>query len=387
MTDFNSVIKNILDSTNVQYKTLGELATEPMFKGAGITRKELSESGTPCIRYADIYTIYGPWFEKPSTFMNVTDSSKIKYAESGDILFAITGEKVEDIAKSTAYVGSDPIAVGGDIVVFRHGQDAKYMGYVLSTPMAQKQKSYGKVKSKVVHSSIPDLSKIVVPIPSLEVQHAIVEVLDALSVDLVNVQEESSLRNVQFDYYLHSVIGDLYRDSKMVCVGKVADVSTGSSNKADSVTDGRYPFFVRSATIEHKDDYEFDEKAIIIPGEGGIGDIFHYVDGKYALHQRVYRVHFLDESIDPKFAYYCFKAMFKSYIATETVIATVSSIRKPMVEGFSIPMISKDEQCRIVDMFDAMSNNIAIIDDMMDLRTVQFEYYRDLILSFGGVES
>ena len=60
-----------------------------------------------------------------------------------------------------------------------------------------------------------------------------------------------------------------------------------------AIDDGTYPFFVRSQTIKAKDDYEYDEEAIIIPGEGGIGEIFHYVNGKYALHQRVYRIHFI----------------------------------------------------------------------------------------------
>ena len=61
-------------------------------------------------------------------------------------------------------------------------------------------------------------------------------------------------------------------------------------------------------------DYEYDDEAIIIPGEGGIGDIFHYVNGKYALHQRVYRIHFTDTRVNTKFAYHYMKGFFKSFI-------------------------------------------------------------------------
>ena len=48
-----------------------------------------------------------------------------KYFEHGDILFTITGESVEDIAKSVAYVGHDRCLAGGDIVVMKHKQNQK----------------------------------------------------------------------------------------------------------------------------------------------------------------------------------------------------------------------------------------------------------------------
>ena len=68
-------------------------------------------------------------------------------------------------------------------------------------------------------------------------------------------------------------------------IREIAEVGTGNSNGNESVDNGLFPFFVRSQTIKSKDDYEYDEEAIIIPGEGGIGEIFHYINGKYALHQ------------------------------------------------------------------------------------------------------
>ena len=117
-------------------------------------------------------------------------------------------------------------------------------------------------------------------------------------------------------------------------IGDIAEVGTGSSNGNEAIDDGAYPFFVRSQTIKAKDDYEYDEEAIIIPGEGGIGEIFHYINGKYALHQRVYRIHFTIENLNVKFAYYYMQANFKGFILKKAVSGTVTSIRKPMVEGF-----------------------------------------------------
>lgn len=73
-------------------------------------------------------------------------------------------------------------------------------------------------------------------------------------------------------------------------LGDVTDIKTGSRNHQDSVENGKYPFFVRSEKIERLDEYDFDTTAILIPGDGRIGEIFHYYDGKFALHQRVYKV-------------------------------------------------------------------------------------------------
>ena len=82
---------------------------------------------------------------------------------------------IQDIAKSCAYVGHEKCLAGGDIVVLKHKQNPKYLSYALATTDAQRQKSSGKVKSKVVHSSVPAIKDIVIPIPPLPVQSEIVK--------------------------------------------------------------------------------------------------------------------------------------------------------------------------------------------------------------------
>ena len=161
----------------VEYKTIGEIATD-IYRGAGITRDQVTDDGIPCVRYGEIYTTYGVWFEACVSHTDESKVSNAKYFEHGDILFAITGESVEDIAKSTAYVGHEKCMAGGDIVVLKHEQDPKYLSYALATSSARAQKSKGKVKSKVVHSSVPAIQAIKVPVPPLEVQREIVRVLD-----------------------------------------------------------------------------------------------------------------------------------------------------------------------------------------------------------------
>lgn len=159
----------------------------------------------------------------------------------------------------------------------------------------------------------------------------------------------------------------------------VAEVGTGCCNGNEAEEGGIYPFFVRSQNVKAKNDFQYEEEAIIIPGEGGIGDIFHYVNGKYALHQRVYRIHFIDKTINTKFIYYYMKSNFKSFILKKAVSATVTSIRKPMIETFEIPVPPLTVQEEIVRILDLFTNLAADLQAELQVRKEQYEYYKQTI--------
>lgn len=166
-----------------------------------------------------------------------------------------------------------------------------------------------------------------------------------------------------------------------VKIGQIAQVGTGSSNGNEADDEGIYPFFVRSQSIKRKNDYEYDEEAIIIPGEGGIGEIFHYINGKYALHQRVYRIHFFVQSVNVKFAYYYMRSFFKQFIMKKAVSATVVSIRKPMIEDFVIPVPPLPVQEEIVRILDSFTELQAELQAELRARQGQYLYYQDLLLN------
>ncbi|EPN9611975.1 restriction endonuclease subunit S [Cronobacter sakazakii] len=174
-----------------------------------------------------------------------------------------------------------------------------------------------------------------------------------------------------------------------VTLGSMADIGTGSSNRQDESENGIYPFYVRSKNILKSDTFEFDEVAIVIPGEGGIGDIFHYVEGKYALHQRAYRIRITTNAVDTKFLYYFMSSSFKQYILTKSVGATSISIRKPMLEGFKVPIPCPNDpekslaiQAEIVRILDKFTALTAELTAELTMRKKQYNYYRDQLLSF-----
>lgn len=188
----------------VRWMKLKDVATQ-WYRGAGIKREEVSENGMPCIRYGEIHTTYNIWFNDCISRTDESRQKSKKYADKGDILFAITSEDIPLIGNSVAYLGNERILVGGDIVVMKHNQDPKYMAYALSTSDAIKQKGKGKVKSKVVHTNVPSLQEIVIPIPPMTEQERIAAILDrfdTLTNDLTaGLPAEIEKRKQQYEYY------------------------------------------------------------------------------------------------------------------------------------------------------------------------------------------
>jgi len=181
---------------------------------------------------------------------------------------------------------------------------------------------------------------------------------------------------------LDELIEELCPDGvEFVPLKQIAEVGTGSSDRVNAVEDGKYPFYVRSKTIYRSNRYLFDEESIVIPGEGGIGDIFHYVNGKYDLHQRAYRIHFIDRLVDTKFAYHYLSANFKKFILMKAVNATVTSIRKPMIQDFPFPLPPLPVQQEIVRILDNFTELTTQLTAELTARRKQYEYYRDWLLS------
>lgn len=254
-------------------------------------------------------------------------------------------------------------------------------------------------------------SQFKVAVPPLEVQCEIVRILDKfteLEVELeTKLEAELESRKKQYEYYRNKLLN--FDDTANPCgcththththgyfykrkieyfkLKDIAEIGTGSSNTNEELENGKYPFFVRSPIVRYKNDYEYDEKAIITSGDGvGVGKIFHLINGKYALHQRAYRIHITNVEFKTEFIYYYMKAKFYKYIKEKSFHSSVTSIRRPMLEDFFIPKISIEEQERIVkilDKFEKICNDILErLPVEIDARRKQYEYYRDKLLAF-----
>ena len=160
------------------------------------------------------------------------------------------------------------------------------------------------------------------------------------------------------------------RKSKELCT-----ISTGKGNTQDKVDDGAYPFYVRSATIEKSDEYLYDQEAILTVGDGvGTGKVYHYVNGKYNLHQRVYRMYDFKD-VSAKYFYYYFSNNFYKRVMSMTAKTSVDSVRMEMIADMNIVFPSVKEQENIVELFSNLDNTIALHQRKLDLLKEQKKGY------------
>ena len=122
----------------VAYRSLGEIAT--ISRGGNLQKKDFSSVGFPCIHYGQIYTQYGLFADKTFTFISKDCAQKQKLAYPNDIVMAVTSENIEDVCKCVAWLGNEPVAVSGHTAIIHHNQNAKYLAYLFSSTLFQKQK-------------------------------------------------------------------------------------------------------------------------------------------------------------------------------------------------------------------------------------------------------
>ncbi len=413
MTKLEKLIEELCPN-GVEYKTLGEIASD-IYRGAGITRNQVTEVGTPCVRYGEIYTTYGIYFDKCVSHTDENLIQSKKYFEYGDILFAITEESVEDIAKSTAYVGNEKCLAGGDIVVMKHNQNPKYLSYVLSTTTARIQKSKGKVKSKVVHSSVPAIKEIRIPLPPLEVQAEIVRILDNYSTNVTALQQELekelTARKKQYEYYRDKLLSFGVLGGASECewrtLGDVSTIVRGASPRpikkfitnsekgvhwikiGDVLPDSKYITDTNERITEdgakksrcvHKGDF-------ILSNSMSFGRPYILqIDG--CIHDGWLSISNFENYVTADYLYYTLTSTQIQHEMKKKASfgGAVQNLNSDIVKGIEIPIPSIEEQERIVkilDRFDKLCNDISEgLPAEIEARRKQYEYYRDKLLTF-----
>ena len=373
----------------VEYKSLGEIAT--ISRGGNFQKKDFCDSGVPCIHYGQIYTKYGLFADETITFITEECAKKQKFAKTNDIVMTVTSENIEDVCKCLAWLGNEDVAVSGHSAIISHNQNPKYLVYYFHSQMFFAQKRKFAHGTKVIEVTPDTLKSIELPVPPLEVQREIVHILDSFTLLTAELTAELTARKKQYEFYRNKLL-TFDNNVKIVPLADIADIGTGSSNTNEGLEEGKYPFYVRSQEPLRKNEYEYDETAIITAGDGvGVGKVFHYVEGKYALHQRAYRIHINTPGVLPRYYFHYMRSAFLPYIQKTMFQGSVASIRRPMLNQFPVPVPTLDVQKRLVnvlDNFEAICTDLNIgLPAEIEARQKQYEYYRDLLLTFAEAGS
>lgn len=249
----------------------------------------------------------------------------------------------------------------------------RYANYLLRTDLYTaefKRNSTGIIESRL--RMYPDNFKNIVCIkPPRNEQEAIVTYLDKITGDIdraIEAQQKmiDALNERKQIIITRAVTRGLnpdapLRDSGIDWLGKIPQhweiipmrylckMKTGDKDTIMRDDNGKYPFYVRSPHIEHINTYSYDGEAVLMAGDGvGAGKVFHYVNGKFDYHQRVYNFHQF-KRITGMFLYFYLKCNFRYKIEEGGAKSTVDSVRLPWLKAFPICVMPKDEQQSIVE--------------------------------------
>ena len=177
----------------------------------------------------------------------------------------------------------------------------------------------------------------------------------------------------------HETIGLVPSDWTEKRLKYLCKIQTGNEDTQNANPEGKYPFYVRSPIVEHCDRYTFDGEGILVAGDGaGAGRIFHHVYGKYAVHQRVYRLSHFAGNAD--FIYYYLSNLFPHEMDKGSAQSTVPSMRLPMLLNFPLFLPSKKEQDKIVAFLNSKCSEIdAISADIQKEIEILEQYKRSVI--------
>jgi type I restriction enzyme S subunit len=159
-------------------------------------------------------------------------------------------------------------------------------------------------------------------------------------------------------------------------------ITTGKKNTEDRIADGEYPFYVRSQTIERINSYSFEGEGILTAGDGvGVGKVFHYVNGKFDFHQRVYLFYDIDKEIEGEFLFNYLQANMMSELMRYNSKSTVDSIRLPVIKNFLIVFPERQEQKRILEHIKSETKTLDIAISKAEREIELIKEYREAMIA------
>ena len=163
-------------------------------KGSGISNDDCSSGDCPCIKYGDIYVAYGEYFTDAVSHTEEDIFGKTPTVSEGALLFTGSGEDPKEIGKCTAYLGNEPIAVGGDIIIMKPKRtmvNPLFLAYTLNAYPAIKQKACLGQGYSIVHIYGEDIKKISVYVPpTIEEQERIAEIIKGANSAICLIEDE-----------------------------------------------------------------------------------------------------------------------------------------------------------------------------------------------------
>lgn len=384
--DVSRFMEQLLDGVEVEWKSLGGAVA--LQRGKRLVRSQLDESQG--------FAVYQNSM-KPLGYYSESN------VEAGSAFVICAGAAGEIGYSDDAFWAADDV----HFIVTPDAINSKYVYHFLLT-----QK--GKIAGQVRRASIPRLSKSVIeklsiPIPcpdnpkkSLEIQTEIVRILDAFTAMTAELTAELNLRQQQYNYYRDQLLSFEEGEVEWKTLGEIAEYS--KKRVSFKVLDESNYVGVNNLLQNRAGKTESDH----VPTEGNstgysyndilIGNIRPYLkkiwhaDRDGGTNGDVLVVHLTDSAVIPRYLYQVLADdKFFEYNMQHAKGAKMPRGSKPRILEYLVPVPSKEEQARIVailDKFDTLTTSLTEgLPREIELRQQQYEYYRDLLLSFPKPET
>lgn len=401
-----SYMEKLLDGVEVEWKALAELGE--LVRGNGLPKADFTTSGVPAIHYGQIYTHYGLSTETTISYVSPETARKLKKVNTGDVVITNTSENLEDVGKALVYLGNSEAVTGGHATIFKPNKliIGKYFAYFTQTSTFFSAKRKLAKGTKVIDVSATDMAKIQIPIPcpdnpekSLAIQAEIVRILDAFTAMTAELTAELNMRKKQYNYYRDQLLS--FEDGEVEWK-TLGDLAENLDSKRKPITSGlreagEIPYYGASGIVDYVKDYIFDGDYLLVSEDGANllarnTPIAFSISGKTWVNNHAHVLKFETYAERKYVEYYLNSIDLTPYISG----AAQPKLNKKNLESINIPNPAPKEKERIVailDKFDSLTCSIKEgLPREIELRQKQYEYYRDLLLSFpaspaGGPKS
>lgn len=253
-------------------------------KGSGISKSQLTRIGHNAVRYGEIYTKYNFQIKKIYSFIPdgiILQSKKIKY---GDILFAGSGETINEIGKSATYLFKEDCYAGGDIIIFSpKNANSLFLSYLLNIGEVRRElRRLGQGQS-VVHIYKKDIENIVIYLPKLSEQNRIVAVFEVWDGVIEKLEKKIEIKkNIKKGLMQRLLSGKLrlpgFKDEwRIVKLGEICQIERGDMITSKELVAGDIPVIAggkQPAYYHNKSNYS--GKTITVSGSGASAGYVNY---------------------------------------------------------------------------------------------------------------
>ena len=269
----------------------------------------------------------------------------------------------------------------------------KYLYYFLLNNLNELSSYYRG--SGIKHPSMYDVLEMKIPIPSpnnpeksLAIQAEIVRILDAFTAMTAELTAELNMRKKQYNYYRDQLLSFEEGDVEWKTLGEVTTITIGEFVRKDiQDATAKYPVFNggREAT-GYYERYNNSGNKVIVSARGANAGFVNRLSTPYWAGNSCYSIGVTNEKhLNWNYVYYYLKKSESILIGIQQK-GGIPAVSKKQMEDFLLPIPHIVEQERIVtilEKFDALTNSLSDgLPREIELRQKQYEYYRDLLLSF-----